>query len=289
MLSIQQKVNAVFTEAFGRTPLKHRIDDIFREAVELNRFIDIQHLKEETGDVLCSILALCAENGWDAETLISDTLEKIERRKKQYQSFGRKISVAVYGGSFDPIHNSHVQVAKLLLDTSSIFDEVWILPCNNSMYGKKLSSGSDRLRMCELATKKDPRIKVCDWEIKNNMSGETFKIIQSMKECPEYKDVYDFSFIMGMDNALKAHTWYNWEVLERYVRFVIIPREGYSISSDVTWFFKHPHVFINKESPIPGISSSEFKMLFSSVQFEAEKLVDPQVWRYILDNNLYKG
>ncbi len=79
----QKKVGEVFKEAFGRTPLKQRLDDIFNEALELLRFVDLQNLKEETGDCLASLLQLCNENEWDFEELVQNTLEKIQKRTHQ--------------------------------------------------------------------------------------------------------------------------------------------------------------------------------------------------------------
>src|ERR1700756_3409270 len=58
-----------FHGAFGRTPLAERVQDILAQATTLGRFADLDHLKDETGDLLCSVLQLCTECGWDPAAL----------------------------------------------------------------------------------------------------------------------------------------------------------------------------------------------------------------------------
>ena len=58
--------------AFGRTPLRERLQDILKEAMNLNRYIDHRHLKEEAGDLLCSVLELFTECEWDAGPVIAE-------------------------------------------------------------------------------------------------------------------------------------------------------------------------------------------------------------------------
>ena len=108
----QNKIAEKFTMAFGRTPIKQRLEDILGEAIELSRFVDIPNLKEEAGDLLCSTIQLCNECGWNADELIDATLTKIDRRKEQYKSLGRKTKIAALGGAFNPITLGHIEVAR---------------------------------------------------------------------------------------------------------------------------------------------------------------------------------
>jgi cytidyltransferase-like protein len=169
MLEIQKQVREVFNDAFGRTPLKQRLDDILGEAIELSRYTDDKNLNEEAGDALASLIALCDERGLNFEDMVQNTLNKIVKRKQQYKSLGRKVKVAILGGAFDPIHNGHIQVAKFVLNTSTTFDEVWLMPAYNHMSGKNMLPAKHRIKMCELAAKADGRIKVFDYEIKKRL------------------------------------------------------------------------------------------------------------------------
>src|SRR5262249_49056384 len=123
-----------FHDVFGRTPLAERVQDILAQATTLGRFADLDHLKDEAGDLLCSVLQLCTECGWDPAVLAEATLAKIEARRDIYARLGRKQKVALLGGAFDPIHRGHIEVAAEVLRLDGV-DEVWLMPCYEHLAG----------------------------------------------------------------------------------------------------------------------------------------------------------
>ena len=287
MKHIDEKIQEVFEESFGRTPLKERLDDIMGEAIELHRYTDIKNMKEETGDLLASAIQLCNENGWDYEDLILNTLDKIRHRQMQYKTLGRKVKVAILGGAFNPPTISHIKLAQFVLDSSKTFDEVWLMPCANHMFGKDMLSAEDRLAMCELAVKDDGRIKVFDYEIKNQLSGETYKFVKSLLDEDFAKNEYDFSLIIGLDNANTFDKWVNYEALERMMRFVVVPRKGIEIDHNVNWYLKPPHIFLSPDNDIPEVSSTLVRDALRS-DFSTEKFLNKEVGNYIEEKGLYK-
>ena len=76
--SLINKNSDLFKKAFSRTSLKDGLDDILNEALELSRYTDFNNLKEELGDLLCSVLARIEELGLDPVDLVNATHEKIE-------------------------------------------------------------------------------------------------------------------------------------------------------------------------------------------------------------------
>lgn len=302
MREIQKLVDKTFTENFGYTPLKERIDDILREAIELSRFSDINNLKEETGDLLSSVFQLCNESGWDAQELIEYTCkEKIERRKEQYKSLGRKYQIALLGGAFNPVTKGHIEVAQYVLNTSKKFDEVWLVPAYKHMHNKQMEPYDKRVEMCKLAAQTDGRIKVFQYEKEKDLAGETYHLLKTLKNDKEYEN-YNFSFIIGLDNANTFNKWVNYEELERMTRFVIVPRKGYDIKSD-SWYFNNPHIFLNgaeEEIPIMEISSTEVRSLIDryrnttepgmlNLKSQLEESIHPDVFDFIIKNHLYNG
>ncbi len=290
MDDIQQKVKESFEKTFGRTPLKQRLDDILNKAIELNRCVDIKKIREELGDLLASAIMLSDECGLHFEVPIEETLEKIERRKIQYQTLGRKTEVAIFGGAFDPVSTGHIQVAQFILNTSKTFDEVWLLPAHEHMYGKNMVSPEHRLEMCRLAAKVDARIKVCDYEISNKLKGETFQTVKLLKEEKIYKDKYNFSWIIGLDNANSFDKWVNYEYLEKIIRFVVVPRKGYQLNPKVNWFLKPPHIYLNDidNVPVEEISSTKIReWMKTGHESTAEKYLHPDVFEYINKNDIY--
>jgi nicotinate-nucleotide adenylyltransferase len=296
--SLMTKIQTVFVDNFGLTPLRQRNQDILTEAIEISRFSSTANLKEEHGDLLCSLLMSFKENGWDPVECIEATLNKIERRKSQYQAYGRKLSIAILGGAFDPITVGHVAVAEFLLNVSSQFDEVWVTPCYKHLYNKKMASAEYRLELCRLATKHDRRIKVWDYEIKHKLGGETYNLVKRLLSDKEYYDKYSFSIVIGMDNANTAFDkWMNFEDLERLIPFVVVTRSGIDIKHESNWYLKSPHKFLVPEKPLPEVSSTIVKedislhYLFDSetVKDRLKNNLNPEVFDSIIKNGAYNN
>ncbi len=132
--------------------------------------------------------------------------------------------VALFGGSFDPVHSKHVSIANDLL---ADFDEVWVIVAASSPFkSKHFASFEDRYKMCEMAFNNE-RVKVLDIEDKNSFKY-TYDTVKYLKD----KFGYDFYFAIGSDNEADLCKWYKYEELKNLVRFVIFKRS--EISSTVT-------------------------------------------------------
>ena len=287
-----KQVGTTFESVFGPTPLTQRLADIHGEALELSRFTTMRNIREEAGDLLCSLFALIHEADFDVEALIKENTDKIMHRKDQYKTLGRKIRVAVLGGAFNPPHIDHLKLAQFVLDASQYFDECWLMPCFSHLYGKKLVSNEHRLEMCKLLAATDGRIKVSDFEIANKLTGESYQVAKMLQAEDFAKNKYEFAFIIGMDNANTAPAkWVNWSQLERLIPFVVVPREGEPRDPKVRWYMQPPHVFLEPEKGIISNVSS------TNIRYNLE-VTDPisrfrptgvteEVYNYIVKHNLY--
>ena len=296
---LQIKINKCFLEHFGYTPITERLDDIQSECSELMKWSDINNLKEETGHLLSSTLQLCNENGFDPEELVRNTLKTIEGRAEQYKSLGRKINVAILGLAGNPIHIGHIQLAQFVLNVSKKIDEVWLMPSYDHMQKNDMVSAEHRFEMCKIAAKVDKRIKVFDYEIANKLGGETYYLFKKLKEEKNITiegdtysvDKFRFYMIIGIDNANKFHTWVNFEELEKLAKFIVVPRKGVDRDYNVNWYTQKPHIFLNNETPIIDVSSTEIRRLLNKpieIQIhEISKYLDENVWKYIIENKLY--
>ena len=75
------------------------------------------------------------------------------------------IKTGLYGGSFNPIHNGHIQLSQALLD-ARLVDEMWLLvsPQNPFKVNQKLFDDNARLRLAQLAVKDRNNLTVSDYE-----------------------------------------------------------------------------------------------------------------------------
>ncbi len=286
---LQTRVNESFVSIFGRTPLKERLDDVLRMAIRTTRYSDLENLKEDTSDLLNSVLQLCNECGWHADELSAQNIAKIQRRKAQYQSLGRKLKVAIFGGAFDPITTGHIKNAQLVLNCSKEFDEVWVMPCCSHLCGKHMMSPEDRLELCRLATQSDGRLKVSSYEIDHNLGGETYHLVKMLLDDTHLTDRYDFSIIIGLDNAKTFDKWVNYEFLERQIRFITVARPGVEEDPKVQWYRKVPHIYLQPETheDLVKISSTDVRAMLKTNDPEVAKFLHPNVLGYIRQHNLY--
>lgn len=287
---LQQQINETFVEHFGETPFDERIKDIQGEFFELMKWTNLTNLKEETGHLLTSLIQLCNESGWSSEEMIIETLNTIKGRAEQYKTLGRKKNIAILGGAFNPIHLGHIQLAQFVLNAAKIYDEVWLMPAYNHKDGKEMVSPEHRLAMCELAAKVDKRIKVFDYEIQNKLAGETYYFIKKLKTEKQLLEKYRFAMILGIDNANNFDTWVNFEELEKMAKFIVVKRKGVERNYDVDWYLQKPHVFLNCETPIIDVSSTQIREMITNTNFHGiDQYMDENVLKYIKENNIYDG
>ena len=237
----------MFLEVFGVTPFSERLEDILGEARELSRTKTLKETKDETGDVLASVLALIHESGWSAEELLNENAAKIRSRKWQYQTMGRRKSVVIFGGSFDPITKGHIEVAETVLKTlSNEIDEVCFMPCCGHLeksHTRKQVPVANRIEMISKAIEHNPKLKVSTLEADLRTQGRTKCLISAMEALPDYSDKRVYHLI-GMDVAKSLPSW--GDDLESRATFIVVNRGGQKLEGD-EWFLKKPHLFLEMD------------------------------------------
>lgn len=194
----------------------------------------------------------------------------------------RKIKVGILGGSFDPPTKSHIRVANHLVQ-QGVVDQVWLMPCYVSYYDKQMVDADMRLQMCRLETDTCEGLETCDFEVRYKLKMQTYDIM--IKFLEEYDtDIYQFYFIMGMDNGNKIHTWDGWEELTNLIPFIIVPRKGYNKDVSIDWYHKLPHLFVNSIEEDDGSSTRVRKEIKEK---GSSSLISDTVGKYIIEHKLY--
>ncbi len=158
-------------------------------------------------------------------------------------------TVALFGGSFDPIHLKHYSIVNDLLND---FDEVWVIVAKSSPFkNNHYASFSDRFKMCELAFD-DSRVKVLDIEEKYDFKY-TYDTVKFLKSQYDYK----FYFAIGSDNEKNLCKWYKYDELKLFVDFVVFNRT--LVSSTVARVTKDTEIdVVNDYIKTRGLYKSEF-------------------------------
>lgn len=197
--------------------------------------------------------------------------------------------IAIFGGSFNPIHMGHLWIAQqtLEIDKGKRFDEVWLMPSFDKSYkDKRLVDSKHRFKMCKLAAKKFSNLIVSDIEIKNKFSytHQTLDYLHQHFWATCY-------WIVGADWALKLGTWKEAENLKKKVHFVIFQRlydgsfdDNKKIHEKNTKVSKK-NVFVNTRISFQ-LSSSEIRERIRTKK-TITGLVTPEVKQYIGKHKLY--
>lgn len=116
-----------------------------------------------------------------------------------------KRTVGLMGGTFDPVHNAHLALAKQAYEQFSL-DEIWMLPNGNPPH-KRNTRQADmecRMEMLRLAIQDIPYLKLCDMEQSGQDYHYTYETLGLLHK--RYPDT-DFYFIMGADSLFEFDTW----------------------------------------------------------------------------------
>lgn len=139
------------------------------------------------------------------------------------------MKIGLFGGSFNPIHNAHVALARTICEQAEL-DEVWFLvsPQNPLKLQSTLLDEEKRLDMVRIALKNEPRLKASDYEFHLERPSYTWNTLQHLHaDFP----LHEFSLIIGGDNwALFPH-WAHYEDILRTHNIIIYPREEAEIDA----------------------------------------------------------
>ena len=136
----------------------------------------------------------------------------------------RQPVTALFFGSFNPIHNGHVGIARYLLD-NKLCDEVWfvISPCNPFKINRFLLLEADRLRIVEAAIADDPRMRACDIEFTMPKPSYTVDTLHLLFE--KYPG-REFVLVIGGDNVENFTKWKDYRWIVQHCPIFVYPRLG---------------------------------------------------------------
>ena len=146
------------------------------------------------------------------------------------------MSICIFPGSFNPIHEGHLKMAKYALEKYG-FEKIIFIPAYlppHKDIDKNLAK--HRYRMVELAISKNPKFEISDIEYQSE--GKSYSLITVQKIIEQYKIEGRLNFIIGTDAFAKINSWYKPEELKNLVHFIVFPRRGDEISGLEDWDYE---------------------------------------------------
>jgi nicotinate-nucleotide adenylyltransferase len=134
--------------------------------------------------------------------------------------------IALYGGTFDPVHAGHVEVARRV---SLLFEieRVLFLPAQMAPHkiGRPVTDPIHRYAMLALATQDDPQLAISTYELDALDRRYTVETVEHFQRALGHST--ELFFIMGADSWSEITTWREWERLLSMTNHIVVTRPGY--------------------------------------------------------------
>ena len=185
------------------------------------------------------------------------------------------MSIAIFGGTFDPVHNAHLTVAREAADAFAL-ERILFIPagCPPHKSDSTGASWADRFNMVELACAGDSRFEPSRLEKGEQKSYSilTIEKIQAQRPGGLY-------FILGADAFAEIASWYRWRDVVAATRFIVVTRPGHSYSAP-----EGARVSRLDTLALP-VSSSDIRQRLAMGEMPDD--LPPAVGRYIIERGLY--
>lgn len=199
-----------------------------------------------------------------------------------------KFRVGIYGGTFAPVHNGHVESARAFMKQMKL-DYLYIIPTYIPPH-KEIDfadSPEHRLRMCELAFAGTDGIIVSDMEIRRGGKSYTYDTLRELSG--EDKKLF---LLCGTDMVLTFDTWFRYEDILKMCYPCYVRREKDKIIENriiekiTEYYNKHGVMFRRILTDPIEISSTEIREAVSRGE-DISKIVPCEVEEYIREMQLY--
>jgi nicotinate-nucleotide adenylyltransferase len=212
--------------------------------------------------------------------------------------------VAIYGGTFDPVHNGHLEVARGVLKFFEVDELVFVPACvPPHKRNANITSAFHRFAMLALAAQADQRLLVSTLELDAPDRPYAVETVARMQ-----KDGRRLFFVIGADSWAEITTWHKWTELLRMCDIVVVTRPEYEIAKQpeganvvdvrganeqrvaaaVNGDHELKRVFISDLAMV-NVSATQIRAAARAFDFEAlQKAVPQAVASYIEKHGLYK-
>lgn len=197
------------------------------------------------------------------------------------------MKVGILGGTFDPIHNAHIEIAKEALKQFCL-DKVVIMPTPNPPHKDKnrITSNFHRTNMIRLALKDIENVEFSDFEMHQNDITYTADTLYMLRELHPENEYY---FIVGSDSIASFMSWYRPDVILKYAKLLAVRRDDES-SKIMDEKIREIELAYDVEIGIISMDSMAVSSSFIRTHeySQIEKMVPGVVLQYIKENQLYQ-
>jgi len=181
--------------------------------------------------------------------------------------------VGLYGGSFNPVHDGHLQVARTAKARLGLDRVIWLVTPGNPL--KAAPTGLEARLRAVKARMADPSMIVSGLEARtaSRFSLDTVRILKA-----HYPGV-KFVWIMGADNLASFHRWRGWTEIMRQVPVAIVARPGAmlsGLSSPAARRFAHARIPASRAKRLPLMTAPAWVFLPTPLNFASSTALRSQ-------------
>jgi nicotinate-nucleotide adenylyltransferase len=180
------------------------------------------------------------------------------------------MAIGILGGTFDPVHNAHLAMARAALEALALERILW-MPTGTPKYrAPARTAAHHRVAMLRLATEGEPRYAIDERELAPGHSGYTVDTLKSLGGKPV--------LLLGSDQYAKLETWHRWREVQELAEIAVFARPGWAASDGRARFVPM--------APL-AISASEIRARLARGE-DVSAMVPAKVLDYIRQHKLYR-
>ncbi|HKS07932.1 MAG TPA: nicotinate-nucleotide adenylyltransferase [Pyrinomonadaceae bacterium] len=194
--------------------------------------------------------------------------------------------IALYGGTFDPIHLGHLEVARRVLELFEI-EKVLFVPAQLAPHkvGRPVTDPIHRYAMLALATQDDSELLISTFELDAPDRRYTVDTVAEFQRM--LGDHTELFFIMGADSWSEITTWREWERLLKMTNHIVVTRPGYEVAPAPEGL--GDRIFFT-DAVMKDISATQIRRVASEKRYdELAQLVPRSVANYIKKYGIYRN
>jgi len=202
--------------------------------------------------------------------------------------------IVLFGGTFDPVHNGHLIVARSIAEQLGI-DSITLMPAAKPPHKPAAAAGGEhRIEMLRLATADDPLFEICDLELTRPGPSYTLDTVRALRD--QLGQDLEVRLIIGADMLAELPNWHQVSQLLCSVEFIVAARPPLDQQMEQIW--ADIQISLGRDAsqrlsesvvktPLLDISSTDIRNRVSQ-GLSISYLVPESVRAYISVNGLYK-
>ncbi len=194
--------------------------------------------------------------------------------------------IGLFGGSFNPIHNGHINLAETVKRKAKL-DKIILIPSGTAPHKSSLeyAAAEDRLEMCRLAVEDIPEIEVSDFEIKR--TGKSYSIFT----VEHFKKLYpddELFLLLGSDMLLSFEEWFEFKKILKNVTLIVASRTGSDydvLEKEAKKLEQYGKIIVINDIAVPASSTNIRKLIKNNEDLSC--YLNGKVVKYIILKKIY--